>query len=147
MELQIGGVSKTYANGVRALQDSFATCSRRTLWDLKTERATAQQTAAGSWQLTLNVRARKLVVDEAGIEREVPMDDLVQVGAFAARAPGEAAGKPLYLQQHRLRSGTQTITVMVPSGQPVAAGIDPDYLLPNSEGEILDNVAELQVKR
>ena len=126
------------------LRDLF---EANTLWDLKTERATAQQTAAGNWQVTLDVRARKVVVDEAGIEKEVPMDDLVQVGAFAARATGEAAGKPLYLQQHRIRSGAQTITVMVPSGQPVAAGIDPDYLLPNSEGEILDNVAELQVKR
>jgi hypothetical protein len=115
-----------------------------TFWDLKTERATAEQTADGSWQLTLDVAARKVVADEAGDEKEVAMDDLVQVGAFAARAPREAA-KPLYLQQHRIHSGTQTITVTVPSGQPVEAGIDPDYLLPNSEGEILDNLAEVKV--
>jgi hypothetical protein len=123
------------------LRDMF---EANTFWDLKTERATAEQTADGRWQLTLDVAARKVVADEAGDEKEVAMDDLVQVGAFAARAPREAA-KPLYLQQHRIHSGTQTITVTVPSGQPVEAGIDPDYLLPNSEGEILDNLAEVKV--
>ena len=46
-----------------------------TFWELKTERATAEQTEAGAWQVTLDVRARKVVVDTAGIETVLPMDD------------------------------------------------------------------------
>ena len=34
-----------------------------TFWELETERATAKQTAAGAWQVTLDVQARKVVVD------------------------------------------------------------------------------------
>jgi ABC-2 type transport system permease protein len=54
------------------LRDLF---EKNTFWELATERATAKQTSADAWQVTLDVRARKVVVDEAGIETEVPMDD------------------------------------------------------------------------
>ncbi len=99
-----------------------------TFWELETERATAAQTEAGAWQVTLDVQARKVVVDEAGVETEVPMDDWVQVGVFAPAEKGEASGKPLYVQMHRIRSGKQTITVTVPR-KPTRAGIDPYHLL------------------
>ena len=105
------------------LHDLF---EKNTFWELETERATAQQTSAGAWQVTLDVRARKVVVDEAGIETEVPMDDWVEVGVF-----GE--GEP-YLQKHRIRSGQQTITVTVPH-KPTRAGIDPENLLIDLETE------------
>jgi hypothetical protein len=45
---------------------------KNTFWDLETDRATAQRTAEGAWHVTLNVRARKVVVDETGIEIEAP---------------------------------------------------------------------------
>ena len=71
------------------LHDLF---ERNTFWELETERATAQQTEAGTWQVTLDVRARKVVVDEAGVETEVPMDDWLEVGVFdeGAAVPAEA---------------------------------------------------------
>ena len=99
------------------LQDLF---ERNTFWELETERATAQQTEGGTWQVTLAVRARKVVVDEAGVETEVPMDDWLEVGVFDE---GES-----YLQKHRIHSGTQTITVTV-RHKPARAGIDPRHLL------------------
>lgn len=46
-----------------------------TFWELETERATAEQTEAGTWQVTLDVQARKLEVDSEGVETPVPMDD------------------------------------------------------------------------
>jgi len=47
------------------------------------------------------------------------------VGVFATRAANSAGlGDTLYLKQHRLRSGRQTITVIVPS-RPARAGVDP----------------------
>jgi ABC-2 type transport system permease protein len=90
-------------------------------WELEMERATAQQTGAGTWQVTLDVRARKVVVDEAGVETEVPMDDWIEIGAF-----GE--GEEPYVERHRVHSGTQTITLSVPQ-KPARAGIDPRDLL------------------
>ena len=114
-----------------------------TFWELETERATAKQTAAGTWQVTLDVRARKVVVDSEGVETPVPMDDWVEIGLFAPAKEGEGIGKPLYIQMHRVRSGEQAITVTVPR-KPARAGIDPYYLL--MDWEIDDNIEEVRIK-
>lgn len=103
-------------------------------WELGTEQARAVQTAVGTWQVTLDVQARKVVGDEAGVETEVPMDDWVEAGVF-----GE--GEP-YVQKHRIRSGKQTITVTVPQ-KPARAGIDPRYLLVDWETD--DNVKRVNI--
>ncbi|WP_237144695.1 M1 aminopeptidase family protein [Pontibacter pamirensis] len=111
-----------------------------TYWELETERATATQTEAGTWQVTLDVQARKLVSDSAGVETEVPMNDWIQIGVFAK---GDELKEPLYLQKHRIRSGTQTVKVTVPR-EPARAGIDPHYLLVDQEAG--NNVAELKME-
>ena len=111
-----------------------------TFWELATQRAIAKQTGIGTWQVTLDVKARKVVVDTAGVEREVPMDDLVEVGVFTGAKAG-GPGEPLYLQMHRVRSGEHRITVMV-SSKPARAGIDPRNLLIDVDGD--DNLKELK---
>jgi ABC-2 type transport system permease protein len=110
-----------------------------TFWELATKRVTAEQTEAAAWQVTLDVQARKVVVDTAGIETEVPMDDLIEVGVFPG-SEGDGFGQALYRQMHRVRSGEQRITVMVP-GKPARAGIDPRRLLIDLKGD--DNVKEV----
>jgi hypothetical protein len=110
-----------------------------TFWEFETERVAAQPAGAAGWQVTLDVHARKVVVDEAGVETELPMDELVQIGVFAPAGQGRELNEPLYLQQHRIRSGSQTITVTAP-GQPALAGIDPYHLLEWEEGDDDDNV-------
>lgn len=103
------------------LRDLF---EKNTFWEFETQRATAQQTEAGAWQVTLDVRGRKIVVDEAGVETEAPMDDWIEVGVFDEGEP--------YLQKHRIGSGKQTITVTAPQ-KPARAGIDPRHLLSDLE--------------
>ena len=45
--------------------------------------------------MTLDVKTRKVVVDTAGVETEVPMDDLIEVGVFtAANAGGPVEREP-----------------------------------------------------
>jgi ABC-2 type transport system permease protein len=124
------------------LHDLFAA---NTFWELKTERATAEPTKAGTWQVTLRVRVRKVVVDPAGVEAEVPMDEWVEVGIFApTKEQGADFGKTLYMQKHRIRSGEQTITVTV-SSKPSDAGIDPYHLLIDLER--FDNVEKVKIER
>lgn len=114
-----------------------------TFWELKTERAAARQTAAGAWQVTLRIKARKVTVDPAGKETEVPMDEWIPVGVFAPSGRrGPEFGETLYLRNHRIRSGTQTITVTVPK-KPSDAGIDPYLLLIDLER--FDNVEEVEI--
>jgi hypothetical protein len=105
-----------------------------TYWELATKRATAEPAASGGWRVTMDVQARKVVVDTAGAETEVPMNDLVQIGVFAR-------GAPLYLRMHRIRAGRQRITVIVPR-QPALAGIDPRNLL--IDATTGDNTAEVK---
>jgi hypothetical protein len=115
-----------------------------TYWEFETEQATAEQTAAGTWQVTLDVRARKVVVDSAGVETEVPIDDWVQIGVFAPTEDGQQFGEPLYMQMHRIRSTEQTITVTVPS-KPIGAGVDPYHLLDWEERDNDDNIERVKI--
>ncbi len=121
------------------LHDLFAA---NTLWEFETKEASAKQTETGTWQVTLRVRARKVVVDPAGVETDVPMDESVQIGVFAPTTQGADFGETLYLQMHRIRSGEQTITVTVPR-EPSDAGVDPYHLL--IELERFDNVEEVEI--
>ncbi len=111
-----------------------------TFWHFETERARAKQIAKDTWQVTLEVKARKAVYDEAGAERVVPLDELVDIGVFAPAAKGhDELSAPLYLRKHRIRSGKQTITVTVPR-KPALAGIDPYHLLDWEEDGDDDNI-------
>jgi ABC-2 type transport system permease protein len=112
-------------------------------WTFDTKKASAVQTETGTWQVTLEVEAHKVVADSAGRETELPIGEWVEIGIFAPAGPGESLGKPLYVQKHRVRSGRQTITVMVPN-KPAWGGIDPYNLLDWDEG---DNIEPIEVKQ
>jgi hypothetical protein len=112
-------------------------------WSFDTKQATAVREASGNWRVTFDVDARKVVTDSAGKETAQPMNEWVELGVFAAAGAGEALGKPLYVQKHRIRSGRQTITVMV-SEKPARGGIDPYNLLDWEEG---DNIEPIEVKQ
>ncbi|AKJ02488.1 peptidase M1-like protein [Archangium gephyra] len=118
-----------------------------TLWEFETKRAMAEQTGADTWQVTLDVRARKRVYDSAGVETEVPMDEWVPIGVFgpAEEGAGELSA-PLYVRMHRIRPGEQTITVTVPR-KPVLAGIDPYHLLDWEVREKDDNLEAVKASR
>lgn len=110
-----------------------------TYWRLKTEQFTVEQTAAHHWQASLNVQAQKIVVDSTGSEKEVPMNDWLEVGLYGA---GKGLNEPLYLGMHRIRSGEQTINLTVPR-KPESGGIDPNHLMIDLRPE--DNVRQVEV--
>jgi aminopeptidase N len=116
-----------------------------TYWEFKTEYVTAEQTA-GAWEVILDVWARKVVVDEAGMETEQPMDEWVQIGVFGPGEAGDELSTLLYIQMHRIRSGRQTITLTVPR-KPVMAGIDPYHLLDWEAPADDDNIGEAKIER
>jgi aminopeptidase N len=92
-----------------------------TLWDLKTEQALVEPNGSEGYRVTLDVIARKMTADSVGTETETAMNDLVEIGIYAAGGSGQA---PLHLERHRVRSGRQRIVVTVPA-EPGRAGIDP----------------------
>ena len=111
-----------------------------TFWQFRTERVEAKQTPSGAWQVTLDVKARKTVIDEAGVETDLPMDEPIEIGIYGSPEQGRGElSVALHLKQHRIRSGHQTITVTVPR-KPTLAGIDPRHLLDWEEKEDDDNI-------
>ena len=63
---------------------------------------------------------------------------------FAGSPSGQSLGDSLYVRQHRIRAGKETIVVTVPR-QPARAGIDPYRKL--IERERGDNVGEIGTSR
>lgn len=112
------------------LHDLFAA---NTWWELSAPQAQARQMSNDRWEVAIDLRVRKLLVDDAGAEIERPLDEWVEIGVY----PGPAhrlenreviLGKPMYLEKHRLTDARQTITVTVPS-EPGHVGVDPRALL------------------
>jgi ABC-2 type transport system permease protein len=121
------------------LRDLFAEI---TLWELATTGVRVEEAAAG-FRVTLDVTAAKRRGDGAGREREVAMDDLVEIGLFAGEAAPGDPGEPLYLARHRLTGGRQSISVTVPR-PPARAGVDPYRWL--IDRDTADNVREVAAR-
>jgi ABC-type transport system involved in multi-copper enzyme maturation permease subunit len=115
-------------------------------WKFEAEAVRVNSTATGEWQVTLDVQARKVVADEAGVETEVPIDDWVQIGVFGPAKEGDdELSEPLYVQLHRIHADEQTITLTVPH-KPTYAGIDPYHLLDWEERGDDDNIKQVEVE-
>lgn len=115
------------------LTDLFETI---TLWEMRTQRATVRRTPDGKYEVTLDVVAQKMRANGVGVETPTPMNDFIEVGVFAA-----GSDEPIYLARHRIRSGTQTLRIIVPR-EPSRAGVDPHGKL--IERERGNNVVEVE---
>jgi aminopeptidase N len=87
-------------------------------------------------EVTLKLAARKLRADQQGNEKEIPLDEEIDVGAV------DAEGKPLLLERRRLKAGEQTVTLLVP-GKPAKAGVDPVNKLIDRKPD--DNVTTVEM--
>lgn len=118
------------------LHDLFETT---TFWHFDTRAASARPLSNGQWEVTFDLSARKVVVDTAGKETEVPIGEWVELAVFAEAAPGQVLGKRLYLGRHQVRAGVQRVTVVV-NGKPARGGVDPYNLLDWEEGDNIEAI-------
>lgn len=98
------------------------------LYGNRTLEANAQRLPDGRFKVRLQVECAKFAADAKGKEVAVPMDDWVDVGAFARPEPGHRYGKLLHRERVQLTSGQHEIDFVVDQ-QPDKAGIDPQRLL------------------
>lgn len=99
-----------------------------TLFSNRTLQATARKRRDGKYDVTVDVQARKFKADAKGHETEVPVDDWMEIGAFAKPAAGRRYGDTLYRQRVHLTRRDSTFTFTT-SELPEQAGIDPFVLL------------------
>lgn len=95
-----------------------------TLWDNRTQSATATPRGDGTFDVRIRVTARKVRADSVGAEQSIPLGDLVDLGVFAKSATGNPLSAPLVMRKVWLRSSDTTYSVVVKE-KPVLAGIDP----------------------
>jgi hypothetical protein len=99
-----------------------------TLFSNRTLSATAKKRADGKYDVTIHVDSRKFKADEKGEEREVAVNDWIEIGAFAKPPKGKKYGKTLYRERVLMKTGEGTYTFTVDEA-PDKAGIDPFLLL------------------
>ena len=101
---------------------------RITLYDAKTTQATRKRLPDGRWEVALTIEAKKLYADGQGKETEADFNEPFEVGVFTRKpeSQGFSRADVLAFERHGLKTGTQTITLVLPDGpEPAFAGIDP----------------------
>lgn len=96
------------------------------IYDLKVTEADVHETEAG-FEVTMTVDAAKYEADGAGAETPAPLDQMLDIGVFAAGSDdlGDDDLPPaLHLERARITGGEQTFTFTV-SERPGRVGIDP----------------------
>jgi ABC-2 type transport system permease protein len=97
------------------IDDFFETI---TLYDNRALSAKAKALPDGTYEVALQVFAKKRRADELGKETDVPLADWIDIGVL------DADGKPLYLEKKKIEQEETTLTLVVPK-KPAKAGIDP----------------------
>jgi ABC-type transport system involved in multi-copper enzyme maturation permease subunit len=110
------------------IEDLFETI---TLYDNRATSATYVEKPDHTYEVRFTVTAKKLRADELGAEKEVPLDDVIDVGVLGKD------GTPLWLEKRRITDHEATFTATV-AERPYKAGIDPLNELVDRESD--DNV-------
>ena len=117
-----------------------------TLYDLKSEEASARRRPDGRYDVTLKIAARKLYADGKGAETRAPLgSETFDVGVFTAEPgkPGFTRASVQSFTVQALKDGEQSLTVTV-DGKPAFAGIDPyNKRIDRNSG---DNVVRVKVE-
>ncbi len=114
-----------------------------TLLDVKATNAKSVKRADGKYDVSFEVQGRKLYADGKGKETEAPLDEPFDIGVFSAEPgrPGYAAASVLSFTRQRVKTGRQTITLVVDQA-PKFVGVDPYNKRIDRNSE--DNLAPVQ---
>jgi len=99
-----------------------------TLFSNRALDATARRRPDGKYDVTINVETHKFKADAKGYETEVPIDDWIDIGAFAKPEKGHKYGRTLYRDRVHMAQTHATYT-FTSSEMPDQAGVDPFLLL------------------
>ena len=113
-----------------------------TIFQNRCENVEVEELENGKYKVTINVTAKKYKSDELGSETEVPVNDYIEIGAFAKAEEGQDYGKTLYRKMVKINSTENTFTFTVDE-KPQEAGIDPFLLLIDKEPK--DNLKNISL--
>ena len=99
-----------------------------TLFTNRTKKATYTEREDGRFDVTIEVECKKYQADEQGKETEVPLDDWMDIGAFAKPEKDRKYGATLHRERVKITQPENTFTFTVDQ-LPEQAGVDPFALL------------------
>jgi len=99
-----------------------------TLFSNRTLEATARRRADGKYDVCLDIECHKFKADDKGIETEVPVNDWIDIGAFAKPENGRKYGRTLYRERIHVSQARSSYTFST-AELPDQAGVDPFLLL------------------
>ena len=95
---------------------------RIVLFDNQAREVSMTKRADGKYNVKMTVLSKKLQSDAKGEEKEVPVNDLIDIGVLGEK------DSVLFAEKRRISKPEQTFEVVV-TGKPVKAGIDPFHKL------------------
>ncbi|MFB0948385.1 MAG: aminopeptidase, partial [Spirosomataceae bacterium] len=101
------------------IKDMFETI---TLYENKTNDVTYQKLQNGKYEVTIQSKNEKFRADEKGNEKAIDFSDWMDVGVYTEGKDGQE--KLIYLKKHLIKSGANTIKVIVDK-KPSMGGVDP----------------------
>lgn len=114
-----------------------------TLFSNRTLEATARKRPDGQFEVTVKAESKKFKADEKGNERETPVSDWIEIGAFAKPEKGKKFGRTLYRERIRVESPAVVRTFLTKE-LPEKAGIDPFFLLVDRTKD--DNLKSVEIR-
>ena len=99
-----------------------------TLFANRTLEASYVEREDGKFDVTIEVQCQKFQADDQGVETEVPVNDWIEIGAFAKPEKGRRYGATLHRERVKIDKATQSFTFTVDQ-VPAKAGVDPFALL------------------
>jgi ABC-2 type transport system permease protein len=112
------------------LEDLFETI---TLYDNRAVSATTRENDQGTWDVTLQVVAKKYRSDDQGLQTPLDFNDWMDVGAL------DEKGEAIFLEKRKVPQGESEISFTVPV-KPAEVGVDPLNMLIDRTSN--DNVTE-----
>jgi hypothetical protein len=100
-----------------------------TLFANRTTEATVTKRPDGQFDVKIEIEARKLRADENGNEKEIELNDFIEIGAIAKPKPGARYGKILHRQRVKLTQPGRHKFEFTVKELPDKAGVDPLRLL------------------
>jgi hypothetical protein len=99
-----------------------------TLFSNRTLDATARRRPDGQYDVTINIETHKFKADAKGNETEAPVNDWIDIGAFAKPEKGRKYGRTLYRNRVHITQ-TRSKYTFTTGELPDQAGVDPFLLL------------------
>jgi ABC-2 type transport system permease protein len=113
------------AGSEHLVEDLF---ERITMFDSEVAAATSSERADGTFLVRIELASHKLRADSAGAEREIPIDDWIDIAVFGENKDGEGDGTVLFLEPRRIRASPVAFEIVVDQ-RPARVTIDPYYKL------------------